>query len=55
MAVRIHATCADLSSSETTSARLRNRFTFDGAEWDVTSEELIRTHSNAGDNSGASR
>ncbi|MDT5340157.1 MAG: hypothetical protein QOD90_5662 [Mycobacterium sp.] len=31
---------------------VRNRFTFDCAEWDVTSEELIRTHSNAGDNSG---
>ncbi|MFL6086309.1 MAG: SbcC/MukB-like Walker B domain-containing protein, partial [Mycobacterium sp.] len=25
---------------------------FDCAEWDVSSEELIRTHSNAGDNSG---
>lgn len=31
---------------------MRNRFTFDCAEWDVSSEELIRTHSNAGDNSG---
>lgn len=31
---------------------VRNRFTFDCAEWDVNSEELIRTHSNAGDNSG---
>jgi uncharacterized protein YPO0396 len=31
---------------------VRNRFTFDCAEWDVASEELIRTHSNAGDNSG---
>lgn len=31
---------------------VRNRFTFDCAEWDVSSEELIRTHSNAGDNSG---
>lgn len=31
---------------------VRNRFTFDCAEWDVTTEELIRTHSNAGDNSG---
>ncbi|CAM3375538.1 AAA family ATPase [Mycobacterium frederiksbergense] len=31
---------------------VRNRFTFDCAEWDVRSEELIRTHSNAGDNSG---
>ncbi|CAN5544872.1 ATP-binding protein [soil metagenome] len=31
---------------------VRNRFTFDCAEWDVTSDELIRTHSNAGDNSG---
>jgi uncharacterized protein YPO0396 len=31
---------------------VRNRFTFDSAEWDVTTEELIRTHSNAGDNSG---
>lgn len=31
---------------------VRNRFTFDCAEWDVDSEELIRTHSNAGDNSG---
>ena len=31
---------------------VRNRFTFDCTEWDVGSEELIRTHSNAGDNSG---
>ncbi len=31
---------------------VRNRFTFDCAEWDVDTEELIRTHSNAGDNSG---
>lgn len=31
---------------------VRNRFTFDCAEWDVNSDELIRTHSNAGDNSG---
>jgi uncharacterized protein YPO0396 len=31
---------------------VRNRFTFDCAEWDVVTEELIRTHSNAGDNSG---
>ena len=31
---------------------VRNRFTFDCAEWDVASEDLIRTHSNAGDNSG---
>ncbi|ANI38207.1 ATP-binding protein [Mycolicibacterium vaccae] len=31
---------------------VRNRFTFDCAEWDVSTEELIRTHSNAGDNSG---
>jgi len=31
---------------------VRNRFTFDCAEWDTHSEELIRTHSNAGDNSG---
>ncbi|MCP9274998.1 ATP-binding protein [Mycolicibacterium arenosum] len=31
---------------------VRNRFTFDCAEWDVSSDELIRTHSNAGDNSG---
>lgn len=31
---------------------VRNRFTFDCAEWDVRTEELIRTHSNAGDNSG---
>ena len=31
---------------------VRNRFTFDCAEWDVSNEELIRTHSNAGDNSG---
>ena len=31
---------------------VRNRFTFDCAEWDVHNEELIRTHSNAGDNSG---
>jgi uncharacterized protein YPO0396 len=31
---------------------VRNRFTFDCAEWDVSAEELIRTHSNAGDNSG---
>ena len=31
---------------------MRNRFTFDCAEWDVANEELIRTHSNAGDNSG---
>ncbi|MFL0238941.1 ATP-binding protein [Mycobacterium sp. SMC-17] len=31
---------------------VRNRFTFDCAEWDVASDELIRTHSNAGDNSG---
>ncbi|WP_319437323.1 ATP-binding protein [Mycobacterium sp. RTGN5] len=31
---------------------VRNRFTFDCAEWDTGSEELIRTHSNAGDNSG---
>ena len=31
---------------------MRNRFTFDCAEWDISSEELIRTHSNAGDNSG---
>lgn len=31
---------------------VRNRFTFDCAEWDVESDDLIRTHSNAGDNSG---
>lgn len=31
---------------------VRNRFTFDCAEWDIATEELIRTHSNAGDNSG---
>ncbi|BBY48082.1 nuclease [Mycolicibacterium arabiense] len=31
---------------------VRNRFTFDCAEWDTGTEELIRTHSNAGDNSG---
>ncbi|MCV7423072.1 AAA family ATPase [Mycobacterium yunnanensis] len=31
---------------------VRNRFTFDCAEWDVATEDLIRTHSNAGDNSG---
>lgn len=31
---------------------VRNRFTFDCAEWDVRNDELIRTHSNAGDNSG---
>ncbi len=31
---------------------VRNRFTFDCAEWDAHSDELIRTHSNAGDNSG---
>lgn len=31
---------------------VRNRFTFDCAEWDTRTEELIRTHSNAGDNSG---
>ena len=31
---------------------VRNRFTFDCAEWDVAHDELIRTHSNAGDNSG---
>ena len=31
---------------------VRNRFTFDCAEWDVATGELIRTHSNAGDNSG---
>ena len=31
---------------------VRNRFTFDCAEWDVDSGDLIRTHSNAGDNSG---
>ncbi len=31
---------------------VRNRFAFDCAEWDSRSEELIRTHSNAGDNSG---
>ncbi|MEZ0339909.1 ATP-binding protein [Mycobacterium sp. pV006] len=31
---------------------VRNRFTFDCAEWDVSTGELIRTHSNAGDNSG---
>jgi uncharacterized protein YPO0396 len=31
---------------------VRNRFTFDCAEWDISTEELIRTHSNAGDNSG---
>ena len=31
---------------------VRNRFTFDCAEWDVHTEDLIRTHSNAGDNSG---
>ncbi|MGB8404982.1 MAG: ATP-binding protein [Mycobacterium sp.] len=31
---------------------VRNRFTFDCAEWDVAVGELIRTHSNAGDNSG---
>jgi uncharacterized protein YPO0396 len=30
---------------------VRNRFTFDCAEWDVANDELIRTHSNAGDNS----
>jgi uncharacterized protein YPO0396 len=30
---------------------VRNRFTFDCAEWDAD-DELIRTHSNAGDNSG---
>ncbi|KUH84612.1 hypothetical protein AU187_18860 [Mycobacterium sp. IS-1556] len=31
---------------------MRNRFTYDCAEWDVSTEELIRTHSNAGDNFG---
>ncbi|MGY4708836.1 ATP-binding protein [Mycolicibacterium sp. CBM1] len=31
---------------------VRNRFTFDCAEWDIDTGELIRTHSNAGDNSG---
>ncbi|WP_099025075.1 ATP-binding protein [Mycolicibacterium palauense] len=31
---------------------VRNRFAFDCAEWDSASDELIRTHSNAGDNSG---
>ncbi|CAJ1501120.1 ATP-binding protein [[Mycobacterium] burgundiense] len=31
---------------------VRNRFTFDCAEWDSATDELIRTHSNAGDNSG---
>ncbi len=31
---------------------VRNRFAFDCAEWDARSDELIRTHSNAGDNSG---
>ncbi len=31
---------------------VRNRFTFDCAEWDMANDELIRTHSNAGDNSG---
>ncbi|MDY6998618.1 MAG: SbcC/MukB-like Walker B domain-containing protein, partial [Actinomycetota bacterium] len=31
---------------------VRNRFAFDCAEWDIASGELIRTHSNAGDNSG---
>ncbi|MGE2832658.1 ATP-binding protein [Mycobacterium sp. SMC-4] len=31
---------------------VRNRFTFDCAEWDISTGELIRTHSNAGDNSG---
>jgi hypothetical protein len=31
---------------------VRTWFTFDCAEWDVSTEELIRTHSNAGDNSG---
>lgn len=31
---------------------VRNRFTFDCAEWDVRTDDLIRTHSNAGDNSG---
>jgi uncharacterized protein YPO0396 len=31
---------------------VRNRFTFDCAEWDTHTEDLIRTHSNAGDNSG---
>ena len=31
---------------------VRDRFTFDCAEWDISSEELIRTYSNAGDNSG---
>jgi uncharacterized protein YPO0396 len=31
---------------------VRNRFMFDCAEWDIEGDELIRTHSNAGDNSG---
>ncbi|EID14703.1 cytosolic protein [Mycolicibacterium phlei] len=31
---------------------VRNRFTFDCAEWDIETGDLIRTHSNAGDNSG---
>jgi len=31
---------------------VRNRFTFDCAEWDLATGDLIRTHSNAGDNSG---
>ena len=31
---------------------MRNRFTIDCAKWDVSTEELICTHSNAGDNSG---
>jgi uncharacterized protein YPO0396 len=31
---------------------VRNRFAFDCAEWDARTDELIRTHSNAGDNSG---
>ena len=31
---------------------VRNRFTIDCAKWDVSTEELICTHSNACDNSG---
>ena len=31
---------------------VRNRFTIDCAEWDVSSDEHIRPYSDAGDNSG---
>ena len=49
---RLASTAPEDRASARDALDVRNRFTFDCAEWDVANEELIRTHSNAGDNSG---